>query len=108
MLKRDPRTLEDVFNVLKNRKKANPKESYTASLYQSGRDFINKKIIEEAFEFSQTKNKKTMINEFCDLLYHSYVLLNYKNIPYQDIEKEMLRRTGISGITEKKNRFLKK
>ena len=64
--------------------------------------------MEEAFEFTQAESKKAIINEFCDLLYHSYVLLNHANVSYQEMEREMLKRTGMSGLAEKKSRQPKK
>ncbi len=99
--------LKEIFNLLGEKKKANPLKSYTASLYQKGDAGINRKIMEEAFELTQAKKKIEVIREFSDLLYHSFVLLQHKNITYREIEKEMLARTGISGLVEKKNRLKK-
>ena len=96
--------LSEIFNELQSKKKANPQTSYTASLYEAGKEKINRKIMEEAFELTQAKNKKEITHEFCDLLYHGFVLLNERKITFKTIEEEMLKRTQQSGWAEKKSR----
>ncbi len=103
-LKENINVLENIFYLLKDKKKASPNTSYTAKLYQEGPEKINKKIMEEAFELTQAQVKKDITHEFCDLLYHCFVLLNHKNISFSDIEREMKRRTSMGGLEEKKSR----
>jgi phosphoribosyl-ATP pyrophosphohydrolase len=63
--------------------------------------------MEEARELAvSTKysNKKSIVHEASDLLYHFLVLLEFKKISIPSIMKELKRRQRISGIQEKKNR----
>lgn len=96
-----------LFKTIENRKNSSPEKSYTAKLYNSGTEIINEKILEEAGEVCEAgleDDKVHLINEICDLLYHTFVLAGYKNIRLEEIEDELARRHGISGIEEKNRR----
>ena len=63
--------------------------------------------MEEARELAASykySNKKNIIHEASDLLYHFLVLLEFKKISITSIMKELKRRQKISGIKEKKSR----
>ena len=97
--------LELLVKKIKKNKNKNPKISYTASLIKK-RNCI-KKFTEEANEFAVSakySNKKNIIHEAADLLYHFLVLLEFKKISMTSVMKELKRRQKISGIQEKKNR----
>jgi phosphoribosyl-ATP pyrophosphohydrolase len=99
--------LSKLVKIIKKNKNKNPKISYTASLLKKGKIFCIKKFIEEARELassSKYSNKKNIVHEASDLLYHFLVLLEFKKIPITSIMKELKRRQRISGIQEKKNR----
>jgi phosphoribosyl-ATP pyrophosphohydrolase len=101
------KTLEELIKIIKKQKKNNSKVSYTASLFKKGKNFCIKKFMEEARELaasSKYSNKKNIVHEASDLLYHFLVLLEFKKISITSIMKELKRRQGISGIQEKKNR----
>jgi phosphoribosyl-ATP pyrophosphohydrolase len=92
---------------IKKNKNKNQNISYTASLFKKGKDFCINKFMEEAKEFaasSKYSNKKNIVHEASDLLYHFLVLLEFKRISLTSIMKELKRRQKISGIQEKKNR----
>ena len=60
------------------RKGAPPDSSYVASLYAKGTDTICKKLVEEAAETimaAKDGNRMHLVNETCDLWFHSLVLL---------------------------------
>jgi len=100
-------TLSRLIKVIKNNKRKDPTISYTASLFKKGKDFCIKKFMEEARELavsSKYSNKKNIVHEASDLLYHFLVLLEFKKITIASIMKELKRRQRISGIQEKKNR----
>ena len=82
-------TLNELYEIIKNRK-AQPKEgSYTNYLFDKGLDKILKKVGEEATEVviaSKNKDPQELIYETADVLYHLLVLLAEKNIPYEAIE----------------------
>jgi phosphoribosyl-ATP pyrophosphohydrolase/phosphoribosyl-AMP cyclohydrolase len=51
--------------------------------------------MEEAGEVviaAKNKNADELIQEFCDLLYHSLVLLSNENIPFDAIKQELAKR----------------
>jgi phosphoribosyl-ATP pyrophosphohydrolase len=92
---------------IKKNKYKNPNTSYTASLFKKGKIFCIRKFMEEAREFassSKYSNKKNIVHEGSDLLYHFLVLLEFKKISITSIMKELKRRQKMSGIQEKKKR----
>jgi len=63
--------------------------------------------MEEAKEFAVSckySNKKNIVHEASDVLYHFLVLLEFKKISITSVMKELKRRQKISGIQEKKSR----
>jgi len=99
--------LELLRKKIKEQKYKDSNISYTASLYKRGKNFCIKKFMEEARELalsSKYSNKKNIVHEASDLLYHFLVLLEFKKVSISSIMKELKRRQRISGIQEKKNR----
>ena len=88
-------------------RKANPSEkSYTSKLLAGGVGAIGAKIVEEAAEVGELDgwNRKHLIHEAADLIYHLFVMLAYRDIPLADVEAELAGRFGISGLDEKASR----
>ena len=101
------KNLEQLIKKIKKQKNKNPKISYTASLFKKGKNFCIKKFMEEARELatsSKYSNKKNIVHEASDLLYHFLVLLELKKIKMSSIMKELKKRQRESGIEEKNNR----
>ena len=101
------KNLKQLIQKIKKQKKKNPKISYTASLMKKGKNFCIKKFMEEAQELADSakySNKKNIIYEAADLLYHFLVLLEFKQTSMTSVMNELKRRQKISGIQEKKNR----
>ena len=99
--------LNFLIKTIKINKKKNPQISYTANIFKKGKMFAIKKFMEEARELSTSakySNKKNIVHEAADLLYHFLVLLEFKKISITSIMKELMRRQKISGIQEKKSR----
>ncbi len=44
------------------------------------------------------------IHEAADVIYHLFVLLGYRDISLAEVEAELARRFGISGVDEKASR----
>ncbi len=87
--------INELYNTILQRKEAKEDGSYTAYLFEQGEDKILKKIGEECAESiiaAKNNNSDDLVNELCDLLYHSLVLVAYKDIPLADIEAELKRR----------------
>ena len=101
------KNLEQLVRKIKKQKNKNPKASYTASLFKKGKNFCIKKFMEEAKELaasSKYSDKKSIVHEASDLLYHFLVLIEFKKISITSVMKELKKRQKISGIQEKKNR----
>jgi len=99
--------IDKLYHTLLDRKNADSKTSYVASLYKKGENSLLKKVVEEAGEFCfavKDNDKKEIIYEAADLAFHTLIALALKNIHPEAILEELKRREGISGIEEKKNR----
>jgi phosphoribosyl-ATP pyrophosphohydrolase len=87
--------LEDLFDVIQDRK-VNPKEgSYTCRLFAAGENEILKKMGEEVVETivaAKGENDERLVCEVADLLYHTLVLLAYHGIELTEVEEELRRR----------------
>ena len=99
--------LEQLQNVLIERKSADAEQSYVASLYQKGIDQILKKVGEESSEViiaAKGSDNDAITKEVADLWFHCMVMLAEKNIDVSDVLDELDRRFGTSGIEEKASR----
>lgn len=90
-----PEILQEVFDVILDRK-LHPKEgSYTNYLFGKGTDKILKKIGEEASEViiaSKNGSKGEISAEAADLIYHLMVLLADRGMNWKDIFRELNHR----------------
>ena len=81
--------------ILDEYKKDPQDGSYTSFLFVRGVDRIAKKVGEEAVEFviaSKNDEKQGVINEAADLLYHTMVLLNAKDVSISEVCAELCKR----------------
>ncbi len=87
-------TLKELYQTIQTRSTADPESSYTARLFQAGEDEIVKKIGEEAIEvvLATKQEKQRLIEEICDLTYHTLVLLAQQDIPLDAIVNELNKR----------------
>lgn len=96
--------LQALHQVILSRKGEAPDSSYTASLMHKGIDKILKKLGEEATELviaGKGGDRGETVYEAADLLYHTLVLLAYRDIPLDEVLDELRRRFGTSGLVEK-------
>jgi len=101
------RVLERLYEVISERKKADPGGSYTAGLFDEGTEKIARKLGEEAVETviaALAGRKKEITGESADLLYHLLVLWADAGIEPGDVWAELAGREGVSGLEEKKSR----
>ena len=99
--------LQAIEKILEDRKSSSKDNSYVASLYNQGTNKILEKISEESEEVimaAKNEGKEEIIHEVADLWFHSLVLLRHKNISIEEIESELAKRFGISGLEEKASR----
>ncbi|MEA2665561.1 MAG: phosphoribosyl-AMP cyclohydrolase / phosphoribosyl-ATP pyrophosphohydrolase [Candidatus Eremiobacteraeota bacterium] len=94
------RAVGELARVIADRK-MNPVEgSYTAKLFAGGVDRIGKKIGEEATEVviaAKNDDKRELVWETADLLYHALVLLAERGVALDEIGAELSRRAKPSG-----------
>lgn len=99
--------LDQLAQVLEQRKGASADSSYVAGLYAKGLDAILKKIAEEAAEtIMAAKDGKAdrVVYETADLWFHTLVLLAQQGLSPNDVLNELQRRHGVSGLDEKASR----
>lgn len=81
--------------LVNQRKKDLPENSYTTKLFKEGSDRIIQKVGEEATEViiaAKNKSKQQIIYETADLLYHLIVMLSDNELNLTDIVKELESR----------------
>lgn len=106
----DPQVLRRLMEQIHQRVREMPENSYTTRLIQGGVPKMGSKITEEAREVVEAAaedgeaGRKHLVYEACDLIYHLWVLLGSRGITLDDLESELARREGTSGLVEKQNR----
>lgn len=100
-------TLGRLEATIAARRAADPDTSYVAKLNARGLGKIAQKLGEEATETviaALTEDRKALVGEAADLLFHLFVLLGAKDVPFAEVLAELDRREGVSGIAEKASR----
>jgi phosphoribosyl-ATP pyrophosphohydrolase len=100
--------------TIEDRRGNPPARSYTTSLFAAGSQAIAAKLVEEANEVCEAASvcddqlgqagqvgREQLIYESADLLYHLFVMLGYHRIGLAEVEAELGRRFGVSGLDEK-------
>jgi phosphoribosyl-ATP pyrophosphohydrolase len=99
--------LSRLMAIIEDRKANPPPISYTTSLFAGGVGKIGEKIREEAAEVVSAADEPGdagrvhLIHEAADLVYHLFVMLGHREIKLAEVEAELARRFGISGLDEK-------
>lgn len=97
-------TLADLAAIIATRADARAETSYTKSLLDGGPARAAKKLGEEAVETviaAIEGERKALVSESADLLYHLLVVLQVRGIELDEIMGELERRTAQSGHEEK-------
>ena len=87
--------INDLYEIIKQRKQKMPEGSYTAYLFEKGVDKICKKIGEEAAEViiaAKNNNNEEITYEMADLIYHLLVLMVNQNLELDEVFEELNRR----------------
>lgn len=87
--------LQQLSNVIKERKNAPVETSYTAQLFAKGINKIAQKVGEEAIEVvieAKDNNNDLFLGEAADLLFHYLVLLEAKGFTLSDVEAVLKSR----------------
>lgn len=98
-----------LMTVIEDRKVCRPAKSYATRLFDGGAEVIGAKICEEAGELvdaarAAEKDRGPVIHEAADLVYHLLVMLAFCDVELADVEAELSRRFGTSGLDEKASR----
>lgn len=99
--------LQQLADILEQRKHQSADKSYVASLYAKGLDTILKKLGEEATETviaAKNGEAQQIIYEMADLWFHCLVLLADQGLGPDAVLQELQRRFGLSGLEEKAQR----
>ena len=93
--------LQNLFDVIKGRRMADPKESYVAAQLAGGKERVGQKVGEEAVETviaGVTGDKDGLICESADLLFHLMIFWEVNGVNPVDVCRELQRRQGVSGL----------
>ncbi|MDN5785892.1 phosphoribosyl-ATP diphosphatase [Pseudorhodobacter sp.] len=96
--------LDRLAATIAARKTADPETSWTAKLLAKGPEKCAEKFGEEAVEaiIEAVKGDRAKLTaEAADVLYHLLVMLAARDVSLADVEAELTRREGQSGIAEK-------
>jgi len=105
-----PSIFAQLMAVIEDRKRTMPPKSYTTSLFEGGDAKIGAKITEEAREVVEAAGepgdagRAHLLYEAADLTYHLFVMLGHHGITLAELEHELGRRFGLSGLEEKASR----
>jgi phosphoribosyl-ATP pyrophosphohydrolase len=107
----EPSVMQALMGVIQERKNRESGErSYVVDLMRGGVAKIGGKIVEEAAEVVEAGDepgdagRAHLVKEVADLVFHAMVLLGYRDVAWDEVEAELARRFGISGIAEKESR----
>ena len=103
--------LNRLEQVIAERRVADPETSYVARLRGEGRAKIAQKLGEEAVETviaALFDDRAEVIAESADLIFHHLMLLADCGISLAEVESELARREGLSGLDEKASRETQK
>lgn len=87
--------INEIYNIIEERKEDPIKDSYTSYLFEKGLDKILKKVGEETSEViisSKNGDKLEIVKEISDLAYHVLVLMVECGIKLEDILGELEQR----------------
>lgn len=100
-------SLVDLETIIAARAVSKDADSWTARLMNDGIEKAAKKLGEEAVETviaAVAGDRKAVIAESADLLYHWLVVLKIAGVPLSEVMAELSGRTGRSGLAEKNSR----
>jgi phosphoribosyl-ATP pyrophosphohydrolase len=103
--------LQQLDEVLAQRRQADPEQSYVASLHQQGINKILEKVGEESAETIIAAKDcanggagDKLVHETADLWFHCLVMLAHLNLDSSAVLAELKSRFDLSGLEEKASR----
>ena len=102
--------LQRLASLISARRAETASKSYTRELLDGGPQRCAKKLGEEATETviaALVQDRRALIREAADLIYHLLVLLESKHVSLGEVLAELNARIGTSGHAEKASREMK-
>jgi phosphoribosyl-ATP pyrophosphohydrolase len=102
-----PRPLDELEQTIADRAAHPTDKSYTCQLLDGGVEKIGRKVLEEAAEVVDAAGQlgsvgqTHLVHEVADLFYHVMVMMRLRDCRLADVEAELARRFGVSGLEEK-------
>lgn len=99
--------IHDLAATVAARKSADPDDSWTANLLAKGPEKCAEKFGEEAVEaiIEAVKGDRDRLTaEAADVIFHLLVMLAARDVTLAQVEAELDRRAGTSGLAEKASR----
>ncbi|MCC5967378.1 MAG: phosphoribosyl-ATP diphosphatase [Natronohydrobacter sp.] len=96
--------LERLAATIAARQGADPESSWTAKLLAKGPEKCAEKFGEEAIEAvieAVKGDRARLTSEAADVIYHLLVMCAARGVTLAEIEAELARREGVSGVAEK-------
>jgi phosphoribosyl-ATP pyrophosphohydrolase len=93
--------------IIKSRRHARPEDSHTRRLLDDGPLKPAKKLGEEAVEVALAavaQDRKALIAESADMLYHLLVLLESRDVSLQDVLDELEKRMALTAVGQKRQK----
>jgi phosphoribosyl-ATP pyrophosphohydrolase len=92
--------LQELYEIILDRKTTSEKGSYTCYLFEKGLDKILKKCGEENSEMiiaAKNSDNAELKNEIADLLYHILVLCAQQGLQWSEVEEILIERRNKIG-----------
>lgn len=102
-----PAVLDRLWQVVLERRGADPAVSHSARLLRRGTAKVAQKFGEEAVEClieAVAGNRDALVSESADVLYHLLLVWVDAGVPPSAVWAELERREGVSGVAEKASR----
>ncbi|MBC9245889.1 phosphoribosyl-ATP diphosphatase [Paracoccus sp. 11-3] len=99
--------IQRLATTIEARKTADPDSSWTAKLLAKGPEKCAEKFGEEAVEAiieAVKGDRDRLTSEAADVIFHLLVMLTSRGVTLTEVEAELTRREGVSGIAERANR----
>ena len=86
------KSLEELVNIIRERKNVSPEKSYTKKLLNNKKMCVDK-VTEEVNELLEAIEKNNnQVHEAADVFYHLLVLLENSEIKIEDVMEELKKR----------------
>ena len=93
------KSLEELVNIIRDRKNLNPEKSYTGKLLSNKKMNVAKVNEEVKVLIEAIQKNDNQIHEAADVLYHLLVLLEGSGVKIEDVMQELKKRQN--GIRQK-------